>query len=69
MTESNFVASAAEEGVYEAFEGQAFDVYGVMEEVVDLDGSTVTIERAYPDAPRRQSFLGVGERGNVVTSD
>lgn len=66
MTENAVEAPELEPGVYEAGEGLAYDVYGITETVEDIDGSLVEIERAYPDAPRRQSYLGVGERGHLV---
>lgn len=60
-------AGAAAPGAYEAPEGFAYDVYGVVKTVQDIDGSDVEIEEVYPDSPRRQSFLGTGERGNLVS--
>jgi len=61
-------ASAAADGAYEAPDGQAYEVYGSVEEVAEVDGSMVEIDRAY-DAPRRQSFLAPGERGNLVSDE
>lgn len=42
-------------------------VYGFYEDVVDLDGSTVNIERAYP-THRYVTEIAANERGNLVVS-
>lgn len=44
-----------------------YEVHGYYEDVEDLDGGTVNIERAYPEV-RYATELKPGERGNLLVA-